>query len=84
MSGRVCCCSSEYCRVNGCQADAADRDKFQIGPPRVYRDFPDLPNTRPVPQKQPPLTEEDIRRIFQEEMRKFKESLSPGVFRGPL
>lgn len=84
MIGRVCCCSSDYCRTNGCQAEAADRAKFGSPHRDCLPDFPDLPKVRPPASKPEPLTEEDIRRIFQEEIRKFRGALYPGVFRNPI
>lgn len=58
----VCCCSNPACIVNGCQALRQMQADFGQGQP-----VPCVP-------KSEPLTESDIRRIFQEELTKFVEA----------
>lgn len=60
----VCCCSNPACVVNGCmQANALRKEFSQQAPNKC----PEIPTTV-FPPKQSDLTEEDVRRIFREEI----------------
>lgn len=81
----ACCCSSRTCELMGCQRDAEDRRRlmgqstpqypFTVGPIPGVIPYQTTPSSEPAPVPGrtvvlKPLTEDDVRRIVREELRK--------------